>query len=181
MSETVSGECKTELQMLMPNLVGENGKDMNIIRGNDVIPVVNKFNKNIRPEINKLIYFYCSKYGVDQNLMKAIIKQESGFRQFRSDGSIVRSGAGALGICQLMPATARTLKVDPYTLDGNIHGGAKYLANVLSHYHGDIVKAIASYNAGQGAVDKYNGVPPFNETRHYVRVVLGNYYVYKGK
>lgn len=177
-SETVAAECKTEIQLLAPNLMN-NGQDMNIIRGDDVIPVAQNFKINIRPEINRLIYFWCSQYGVDQNLLKAIIKQESGFRQYRGNGSIVRSRAGAIGICQLMPNTAKNLHVNPYNLSDNIHGGAMYLANALAHYHGNIVKTIASYNAGQGAVDKYNGVPPFNETRHYVRVVLGNYAVFK--
>jgi hypothetical protein len=179
MSETVAGDCRTELQMLMPNLLN-NGQDMNLIRGDEVIPVVQKFKTNIRPEIDKLIYYWCSKYGVDQNLLKAIIRQESGLGHYRPDGTVKRSSAGAIGICQLMPATARTLGVNPYDLSENIHGGAKYLANVSAHYHGDKVKIIASYNAGQGAVDKYNGVPPYNETRHYTRVVLGNYYVFKG-
>lgn len=179
-SENISGECRTGLQLLMPNLLGSDGKEMNLIRGDEVIPVHQKFSTNIRPEINKLIYKYCSRYGVDQNLMKALIKQESGFGHFRADGAIKTSSAGAIGICQLMPATAQRLGVNPYDLEDNIKGGAMYLANALSHYNGDKIKAIASYNAGVGAVDKYNGIPPYNETRHYVRAVLANYSVYKG-
>lgn len=179
-SETVAGDCKTELQLLCPNLM-QNGQDMNLIRGDEVIPVVSKFKTNVRPQINKLIYFWCSKYGVDQNLLKALIRQESGFVQFNKDGTVKRSNKGAIGICQLMPDTARGLGVNPYDLSDNIHGGAMHLANMLAHYHGNKQLAIASYNAGAGAVDYYKGIPPYNETRHYVRVVMGNYYVYKGR
>jgi soluble lytic murein transglycosylase-like protein len=113
--------------------------------------------------------------------MKSLIKQESGFGHFRASGAIKTSGAGAIGICQLMPETARGLGVNPYDLEENIKGGAMYLSNALAHYNGDKIKAVASYNAGMGAVDKYNGIPPYNETRHYVRAVMGNYAVYKGR
>ena len=77
---------------------------------------------------------------------------------------------------QLMPATARSLGVkDPYNPVQNIEGGVKYLSNMLRKYNGNIVLALAAYNAGSGAVDKYSGVPPYKETQNYVRSILANY------
>lgn len=83
-----------------------------------------------------------------------------------------RSRAGAIGVMQLMPATARDLGVDPYDPAANLQGGARYLRSLLDRFDGDLVKAIAAYNAGPGAVDRHQGVPPYPETRRYVATVL---------
>ena len=103
------------------------------------------------------------KYNVPKNLIKAIAKAES---DFRPD---VTSKAGAQGIMQLMPATARELGVtdsfDPYQ---NIMGGTKYISQMLQEYNGDISLALAAYNAGSNNVAKYGGIPPFKETQNYV-------------
>ena len=81
-----------------------------------------------------------------------------------------------MGLMQLMPATARGLGVkDPYNPVQNIEGGVKYLSNLLKKYNGNVVLALAAYNAGSGAVDKYSGVPPYKETQNYVRSILANY------
>ena len=85
------------------------------------------------------------------------------------------SPKGAIGVMQLMPGTAASLKADPNDPEQNIEAGARYLRELLERYDGDSVKALAAYNAGPGAVDKYNGVPPYRETITYVDRVLKNY------
>lgn len=86
-----------------------------------------------------------------------------------------RSSKGAGGIMQLMPQTARELGVDIRDSVGNVTGGTRYLRQLLMEYHNDAVLALAAYNAGPGAVQKYGGVPPFSETRTYIRRVLREY------
>ncbi len=105
--------------------------------------------------------------GVDIRLLKAVGKAESGF-----DPSAT-SYCGAMGVMQLMPATAASLGVsDAYDARQNIMGGARYLSSLLERYGGDVRLAVAAYNAGSGTVDKYGGVPPFEETQNYVARVL---------
>jgi soluble lytic murein transglycosylase-like protein len=82
------------------------------------------------------------------------------------------SPAGAVGVMQLMPATARELRVDPHDPAANLAGGAAYLRLLLDRFDGDLVRTIAAYNAGPGAVERYGGVPPFPETRRYVAAVM---------
>jgi soluble lytic murein transglycosylase-like protein len=83
------------------------------------------------------------------------------------------SPRGALGVMQLMPATARGLGVDATDIQANIHGGALYLRQMVNRYGGDVSRALAAYNAGPGAVDRYGGVPPYSETRRYVANIMG--------
>ena len=107
---------------------------------------------------------------MDINLLKAIAKAESNFN------AKAVSSAGAMGVMQLMPATAKSLGVsNAYNAYENIMGGAKLIASNLKKYNGDISLALAAYNAGGGNVDKYGGIPPFKETQNYVKKVL-NYY-----
>ena len=93
------------------------------------------------------------------------------WRELRSRAGLV-SRSGAIGEMQLMPATARSLGVDPYNSIQNYEGGAAYLSALLRRYDNDLVLALAAYNAGPGAVDRYRGVPPYKETRDYVGAVL---------
>ncbi len=100
------------------------------------------------------------------DLMAAVAWRESGLRSDRV------SRAGAIGEMQLMPATARALGVDPEDDAQNLKGGAAYLNGLMRRYNGDLVRTLAAYNAGPGAVDRFHGVPPYKETQAYVAAVL---------
>ena len=102
--------------------------------------------------------------------MRAVVGVESGFQPQAV------SPKGAQGLMQLMPATARDLGVaDPFDPAANLDGGSRYLSSLVARYDGDLTKALAAYNAGMGAVARHGGVPPYTETRNYVRKVLGRY------
>jgi soluble lytic murein transglycosylase-like protein len=115
-----------------------------------------------------LIEQAAARYGLDPALLSGLIQQESGF-----DPS-ARSGAGALGLTQLMPSTAASLGVaEPLDPAQSIEGGARYLSQLLHQFAGNTADALAAYNAGPGAVEQYGGVPPYSETQQYVTKVLG--------
>jgi soluble lytic murein transglycosylase-like protein len=113
--------------------------------------------------------------GIDPALLKGLVSQESGF------DPNARSGAGALGLTQLMPGTAASLGVtNPLDPMQSLQGGAKYLRQQLDRFGGDERLALAAYNAGPGAVQHYGGVPPYSETQNYVNSVMAKAAAYRG-
>jgi soluble lytic murein transglycosylase-like protein len=116
----------------------------------------------------ELIAAASEAHGVDPLLVKALIQVESGYRPR------ARSPRGAVGLMQIMPATAREYKVrNPFDPKANIEAGVKHLKTLLDRFGGDRTElALAAYNAGAGAVEKFNGIPPYRETRNYVTRIL---------
>lgn len=106
------------------------------------------------------------RYGIQEKLFLRLVQQESGWNKN------AKSSAGAIGLAQLMPGTARDLGVDPYDPLQNLDGGARYLSEQYKRF-GDWRLALAAYNAGPGAVKKFGGIPPYKETRNYVRKIAG--------
>jgi len=127
-------------------------------------------------QIDQLVSQNAGRWGVDPALVKAIIANESGFNAHAT------SKTGAQGLMQLMPGTAAGLGVtDSYDPGQNVFGGTRYIRGLLDRFHGDMRLAIAAYNAGPGAVEKYNGVPPYAETQNYVQNVLASYDKYRAQ
>jgi tape measure domain-containing protein len=126
--------------------------------------------KRMTDEIEEEIQKNAQRTGLDPDLIRAVIRQESGGKRK------VVSGVGAQGLMQLMPATARRFGVtNAFDPAQNIRGGTTYLAWLLKRFNGNVPLALAGYNAGEGAVDKYKGMPPYRETRGYVNSVMAMY------
>jgi hypothetical protein len=121
-------------------------------------------------DLDWTIYRAGVKAGVDPRFIHAVIKQESRYK------NKAVSHAGAQGLMQLMPATAKRFgNTNPYDAASNIEAGTKYLKWLLKRFNGDVTLALAGYNAGEGAVDKYDGIPPYSETQNYVKKIVANY------
>ena len=117
--------------------------------------------------LESVIYSMAQKYGVDPNLIQQVVKAESGFN------SKATSQAGAMGLMQLMPGTAASYGVqNAYDATQNLDGGTHFLKDLLDRFQGNVPLSLAAYNAGPGAVDKYQGVPPYKETQDYVQKIM---------
>jgi soluble lytic murein transglycosylase-like protein len=124
--------------------------------------------------LDALVDQNAATWQVDPALIKAVIANESGF------DANATSSAGAMGLMQLMPGTASDLGVaNAYDPAQNVSGGTRYLKGLLQRFNGDLHLAIAAYNAGPAAVEKYGGIPPYAETQNYVTSVLGSYARYR--
>jgi len=121
------------------------------------------------PDPQRIVETVAGKYGVEPAFLHSVVKAESGYRPDAV------SPKGAIGLMQLMPATARELNADPLDPRQNVEAGMQYLADLLRKYGYRSDLALAAYNAGPGAVDRYQGVPPYPETQTYVNRVLRNY------
>jgi soluble lytic murein transglycosylase-like protein len=122
------------------------------------------------PALDRIIFEVGEKQGVDPRFIHAVIWQESKY------DTHARSHAGAQGLMQLIPATAKRFGCEhPEDPEENITAGTKYLGWLLKRFSGNVELALAGYNAGEGAVDKYDGVPPYNETQNYVKIISQRY------
>ena len=134
-------------------------------------PTNSRFNLYLKdsggtPELADIIRRYSSHFRLEEALVKAVIKVESDYNPRAV------SSKGALGLMQLLPETARLLKVlDPMNPEENIRGGSRYLREMLDQFNGDLELALAAYNAGPNAVRRHGGIPPYDETRNYVTQV----------
>ena len=127
----------------------------------------------LMPRINEAIANASKEYGIDSNMIRAIIKQETSFQP------LSLSTSGAMGLMQLMPDTARWLSVtDPYNIEQNIMGGTQYYRDQLAAFNGNTELALAAYNAGPNNVIRYNGIPPIPQTQNYVKKVMEYYNLY---
>jgi len=167
----------SEFDNLLNQKINENGLP-SLPDGIKITPFAQAMNTP-RTEIDGIIKKYAQENNIDESLVKAVVKAESGFNPQ------AKSPVGAQGLMQLMPNTARGLGVNnPFDPEQNIAGGTKYLKGLLDRFDGRVDFALAAYNAGPGAVKKYGGVPPYNETKNYVKRVLDyqkQYYTANGE
>lgn len=137
------------------------------------VPVLSFIERELK--FNELVLRAAEKHNVEAALIKAVIMAESGYNHRAV------SKKGAVGLMQLMPATASSLGVeDPFNPEHNVNGGVKYLKKLLIQFNGDVELALAAYNAGSRKVREYNGIPPFKATQIYIQNVFRYYRHYKG-
>jgi soluble lytic murein transglycosylase-like protein len=174
MMKVTAQRTEGDLVVLVLKGGGEVGVPASMVRG--IVP--DEVLEELRPadaatglaDFERLVAEAARRHGLDPALVMAVVSVESGFQPQAV------SPKGAQGLMQLMPATARDLGVaDPFDPAANLDGGSRYLSSLVARYDGDLAKALAAYNAGMGAVARHGGVPPYEETRRYVRKILGRY------
>ena len=156
---------KIDFSEILTNEIDDNNNE-NIDSPDTIGSIKEKINYN--GDFNDIINSAAKKYNISSSIIKSVIKAESNFNP------TVVSTAGAMGLMQLMPETARALKVDDaFDPLQNIEGGVRYLKDMLEKFGGNLELALAAYNAGPGNVVKYGGIPPFKETQSYVNKIMG--------
>jgi hypothetical protein len=155
--------------------VGPDGRK--VIYNESLAQRARRFSSRLLPvpdtDLEPLIARRSEEQNLDPNLVRAVIQAESGYNRK------ALSNKGAMGLMQLMPETASLLKVrNPFDADENLRGGTAYLRSLIDRFAGRVELAVAAYNAGPGAVEKHRGIPPYQETREYVKRVLS---LYQGK
>ncbi len=134
------------------------------------LPAASSAGQSLKQQYDPIVQTYARRYNVPSDLIHSIIRAESSY-----DSRAV-SPKGAAGLMQLMPATAAQYGVkDRFNPDENIEGGVKYLKDLIKLFNGKTDKVLAAYNAGQEAIKKFNGIPPYAETREYIRRVTASY------
>lgn len=170
LSSQLSSKFATQFGSQFGSLLTTPNATTNVQAQISVQPELRGYAQPSKPQLLDMISKISQKHGVDEKLVKALVKQESGFNPK------AKSHCGAMGLMQLMPGTAKTLGVkDAFNPVQNVDGGVRHLKWLLSKYNGNVVLALAAYNAGSGAVDKYDGIPPYKETQNYVKNILKNY------
>lgn len=169
-----SQQADSDFQKLLDASMSKNTTEVEKTPFKDkVFSSLNRYGDFTPADIDNLISTYSEKNNLDKDFVKALIKQESGFQ------TDVTSHCGAMGLMQLMPATAHSMGVkNAYDAEQNIAGGTKYLRGLMDRFGGNMELALAAYNAGPGAVQKYGGIPPYKETQNYVKNVISNYHKY---
>jgi len=151
------------------NIENINQSNNNIIHGLSFSETLENFmaHNDLPQDIAIAIASASARYELDPNLIRAVIRTESDY----NPNAVSR--AGAMGLMQLMPATAESLGVtDPFNISQNVHAGTRYLRQLLDRFEGDLELALAAYNAGAGNVIRHGGVPPFRETQNYIPRVM---------
>lgn len=162
-------EAESEIENYIPaeDYLDFDDKEEKIAISNYIEYINNYTNDyNLAREINKNLIIYSKAYGISPELILSIIKVESGFNP------TAESKKGAYGLMQLTQDTANYLKVNRKTIGENMKGGIKLLRELLDENNNDLVLTLASYNAGLGVVKKYNGVPPYTETKNYIERIM---------
>lgn len=183
--QAIFDEKFREIQSRLPiklNISSDSVSFQEVLDGVSTIQDSSSYNQNLitknqwTQQIQSAVQTSSQKYNISPALIMAIIKAESGF----NPNAV--SGAGAQGLMQLMPSTARGLGVtDSFNIQQNIDAGSRYIKEKLDQFNGDPKLALAAYNAGPGSVIKYNGIPPYPETQNYIKTVIGYYNSFSSK
>lgn len=160
---------KSQTRVLDGRAAKQYANSVRLTPNKDAVPTygIPAFRGNYKGQFLPMAKAAASKHGIPHDLFLRLVQQESGWNPR------AKSHAGAIGLAQLMPFTARKLGVDPHDPAQNLEGGARYLRQQYDRFRSWRL-ALAAYNAGPAAVEKYNGVPPYKETRGYVRAILGS-------